>query len=277
MGTFDVTAAQYTQFLDAVAKADPYKLYNSIMASGWAACHIRRTGSSGSYVYTVDAGYENRPVNMVSWASAARFCNWLTNNQPTGAQGSATTESGSYFLNGATTDQVLVTITRSANARYVLPTINEWHKAAYYDPEKPGGAGYWDYSTMSDSLPSNMLSGSGNNNANYYNGGYTDPVHYLTDVGAFTASPSAYGTFDQGGNVWQWTENVVGNIYHDLRGGSFADYGSYMRADYLCGPTPPNVYSYIGFRVSEVPEPGTLAILAIGAVGLLKRRKIVRG
>src|SRR5262245_9915202 len=35
---FDVTAAQYTEFLNSVAKTDTYSLYNPNMASGFAAC-----------------------------------------------------------------------------------------------------------------------------------------------------------------------------------------------------------------------------------------------
>ena len=38
MGTYDVTIAQYTAFLNAVAQTDPYALYNSGMANaqnGW--------------------------------------------------------------------------------------------------------------------------------------------------------------------------------------------------------------------------------------------------
>ena len=35
------------------------------------------------------ANYANFPVNYVSWGDAARFCNWLQNNQPTGVEGPA--------------------------------------------------------------------------------------------------------------------------------------------------------------------------------------------
>ena len=32
-------------------------------------------------------------------------------------------------------------------------------------------------------------------------------------------------------------------------------------------------YNDIGFRVSEVPEPASMAVLAVGGLALLKRRK----
>lgn len=41
---------------------------------------------------------------------------------------------------------------RNSLAKYVLPSFNEWYKAAYYDPNKPAG-GYWIYPTGSDTAP----------------------------------------------------------------------------------------------------------------------------
>jgi len=48
---------------------------------------IERTGSAGSYTYSVASSRENRPVNYVRWHDAVRFANWLHNGKPTGAPG----------------------------------------------------------------------------------------------------------------------------------------------------------------------------------------------
>ncbi|MHC4695316.1 MAG: hypothetical protein ACYTFA_01085, partial [Planctomycetota bacterium] len=53
IGKFEVTAGQYAEFLNAVADDDTYGLYNTNMLSSSYGCKIRRTGSSGSYVYLV--------------------------------------------------------------------------------------------------------------------------------------------------------------------------------------------------------------------------------
>jgi formylglycine-generating enzyme len=201
MGEFDVTVAQYAQFLNDVAASDPYGLYSPSMGPGSAtgSCGISRSGSAGSYTYSFATANANFPVNAVSWGSAARFCNWLENGQPdSGAENAESTEDGSYDLSGAVTDQELDAVTRSLNAIYVIPTENEWYKAAYY---KGGSAdaGYWLYPTQSDAKPSNALSMTGTDNANYDNGTFTDPVNFLTSVGAFAGSPGPYGTFDMGG------------------------------------------------------------------------------
>ncbi len=42
-------------------------------------------------------------MNWDNWGDAARFANWLENGQPTGPEGTGTTETGSYTLNGAMT------------------------------------------------------------------------------------------------------------------------------------------------------------------------------
>ncbi len=211
IGTFEVTAAQYTEFLNAVAKTDPFGLYSSPWMTStttrYAGCMIERSGTSGNYSYSVAANRANRPVSWVSWGDAVRFANWLTNGQPTGPQGPATTEDGSYYLNGATSDAALMAVTRRPDARYVIPTENEWYKAAYYDPNKPGGPGYWTYTTKRDwPPPSNVLSASGTNNANFF-GGRSDSdytiggPYWRTEVGAFASCPGPYGAYDQGGNV----------------------------------------------------------------------------
>jgi formylglycine-generating enzyme len=276
MGKYDVTAGQYTAFLNAVAATDTYGLYSTYMdtANYYQGCNIKRSGSEGSYTYTVAADWANRPVNCVSWGDAARFANWLSNGQPTGGQNASTTEDGSYYLNGATSSAALMAVTRKHGATWVLPTEDEWYKAAYYDPNKPGGPGYWDYPTRSNTVPSNVLNPSGTNNANSAIGGYgtIGAPYYRTEVGAFASSPSPYGTYDQGGNVWQWNEtNVFGR--RGVRGGSYTNSGPGLRAS-ARGTADPTDYSPdYGFRVSQVPEPTTLAIFALGAVGLLRKRR----
>src|SRR5690606_15577784 len=120
--------AQYAEFLNAKAAADPLALYNTNMGSN-AQGGITRSGSSGSYTYSVKPGFENKPVNYVSFYDAMRFTNWLNNGQ-----GGADTESGAYTLLGGTTAPSNgTTVLRNLGANIFLPSENEWYKAAYYD------------------------------------------------------------------------------------------------------------------------------------------------
>ncbi len=260
IGEYDVTIGQYTAFLNAVAGTDPYGLYSPAMApNGDGAAFadgIVQSGSPGSYTYT-DSRNVNFPVAAVTWGDAARFCNWLTNGQPSGSEGNGTTETGSYILNGATSNAALLAVTRNADADYVIPTENEWYKAAYYNPKS---GSYYLYATQSNMLPSNSLSTTGTNNANFGGpGDFTDPTNYQTVVGYFAGSPSPYGTFDQNGDVTQWNESVYSGSVRGLRGGSFYDSGSYLESTFnqVPGQPPAGNYDGVGFRVAQVPREST--------------------
>jgi formylglycine-generating enzyme required for sulfatase activity len=276
MGEFDVTAAQYTQFLNAVAKTDPYRLFNASMspAGGYGTPGIVQSGTSGNFTYSVAASNANFPVDEVSWGDAARFCNWLANGQPTtGVENASTTENGSYALNGAVISGQLAAVTRAPFATYVIPTENEWYKAAYYKGGSTN-AGYWLYPTQSNSTPSNVLSMTGSNNANFVDPilGATDPATGVTSVGTFADSPSSYGTFDQGGDVNQWLQpNLVGSAFF-VRGGDFAGDYSLLQSDSRVGVDPTAGAVNIGFRIAEVPEPSSISMLAIALFALLRRR-----
>jgi len=235
IGKYEVTNAEYCEFLTGVAKTDTHELYDSRMDGGpedWGG--LTRSGDSGSYTYTVREGMGKKPVNYVTWLSAIRYINWLTNGR-----GSGDTEKGTYTIDG---DQVKLpdhaALADGKVAKWVLANENEWYKAAYYDPNKTGGAGYWQYPAKSDDVTEANL----NSNA-------------PSDAGKYAKAVSAYGTFDQGGNVWEYNE-TQNEEKVGLRGGSFFlnDNESYMRSatryDVL-GAKWPNY----GFRVVLLGTP----------------------
>jgi sulfatase modifying factor 1 len=274
IGKYEVTIGQYTTFLNSVASvtSDSYivDLWSASMTSNLRIAGISRSGSgtlASPYSYSV-IGSGNRPITYVSWFDAARFANWINN----GATNGASTETGAYTLNGATAGF----ITKNAGATWWIPSEDEWFKAAYY---KGGGtnAGYWAYPTQSDTAPGNTIGGA-TNQANYYAGDFAvtqsaniDPnQNYLTDGGAFSSSASAYGTFDQAGNVSEWNDAVIDDTYRGIRG------GAWNAEDWLLVPTgrgggSPSVDGgqAVGFRVASVPEPSTYALLAMSVAGAL--------
>ena len=289
IGKFEVTMGQYAEFLNAVAKTDAYALYNTGMTDNLGLGYgIVRAGTMGSYTYSVRADWANRPVFRASWADAARFANWLTNGQPTGAQDPTTTEDGSYLLNGATTDADLMAVVRKPDARYVIPTEDEWYKAAYHKNDKIDEAttNYFLYPTSSDDKPSNeLLNPDPGNNANWSDLRGDPPTRHLTvdspyyrsEVGDFENSESPYGTFDQGGNVWEWNEGVyVGSIGtgRRVRGGCYMDFWFYMASDYYGAAYPSGESLFMGFRVAETPEPASAGLMALGAASLFARRRM---
>jgi formylglycine-generating enzyme required for sulfatase activity len=227
-------------------------------------------------------------VNYVSYWDSCRFANWLQNGQPTGPQNASTTEDGAITLNGYTgnpgpyglnayTGDGGETILRNADARWAVPSEDEWYKAAYYKGGSTN-AGYWDYPTSSDMAPGQDMADVLGNNANYYTAPYAAPIDsgkYTTIVGEFQNSDSPYGTFDQGGNVAEWNEAIITDeysSYRGLRGGSFGDGDALHGANRYC-----NYPSYesdgIGFRVVEVPEPRSALMVLVGVFWLASIRR----
>jgi formylglycine-generating enzyme required for sulfatase activity len=279
IGEYDVTVGQYCQFLNAVAKTDTYGLYNGDLApmpgfqgntNSMPTIGITQSGISGDYSYSVTGGYSqaaNCPIFDVSWGDAARFCNWLQNDQPVYGSGTpgevaGSTETGAYTLNGADTNAALLAITRSAGATYFIPSENEWYKAAYFKGGS-ANAGYWSYATQSNTAPINTLPDTGQH-ANFYdlygtgNGGYTDSTNYLTPVGAFSASPGRYGTFDMNGDVYQWNEAIIssgGSSWRGLRGGAFYGNSDNLASSARLNGDPLSWFDYLGFRVAR-SDPG---------------------
>jgi formylglycine-generating enzyme required for sulfatase activity len=258
------------------------------MGNAYSTFGIRRTGSSGNFSYSVTGSNPqaaNMPIFYESWADAARFCNWLQNGQGTAttvAGAYALTESGAYAINGTDAYNSVPSPSHSGSSavKFFLPTEDESYKAAYY---KSGGtnAGYWAYPTKSNTPPINTLPDTGNH-ANFDdtlgtgNHGYTDPVNFLTPVGAFNLSPGPYGTFDQGGDVYEWNETFFGDgSGRGTMGGSDYNPSIYMSSGQAGLATEPyNSYADLGFRVASsitVPEPGTLALLGAAGIALLWR------
>jgi formylglycine-generating enzyme required for sulfatase activity len=199
----------------------------------------------------------------------------MHNGQPTGAQGLATTEDGSYYLNGATSDAGLMAVVRESDATWVVPSEDEWYKAAYHKNDGITG-NYWDYPTSSDSVPSNdLVDPDPGNNANFYQSGHTiGSPYWRTEGGEFEYSESPYGTFDQGGNVWEWNETAFYGARRGVRGGSFGSDDAHLHAAFRSNiDLPTAAYNGVGFRVALVPEPGALSLLALGALLVTWRRR----
>lgn len=259
IGRTEVSADQYGAFLNAVARDDPNGTYDPAMIGAPLGDAIAQTGAPGSYFYFVDPLLADQPMTFVSFHSALRFANWLHNGQAVGAQGPGTTEDGAYTLLGSNPTGV----TRNPGAQFALPSEDEWYKAAYH---APGGA-YYDYPAGSDIVLDCVLPGADTGNAaNCWPA--TSPAGAFTDVASYSLSPSPWGTYDQAGNVMEWTELIdITGLQRGTFGGSWAEPASQSASTAFPVDFPTSTSTdFVGFRV--VPEPGRGMLLAAG-LGML--------
>ena len=281
----EVTNAQYVEFLNAVAKADPHALFNPQMASTTQG-GITRTGAAGSYVYAVKPSvpgegiggamysYADKPVVFVSYFDGRRFANWLH----TVAGAGADTEHGAYDTRSSSNPR------RTTEARFFLPTFSEWYKAGYHKNDGVT-ANYWDFPTGTNVTPNhNLPTLDTGDSANFHDGppdssGLTtgDRRYPLTPVGAYQLSTSPYGTFDQGGNVFEVLEDR-GEVF----GGSWERFSRDLMLPFrTTAGAFPFEYEDRGFRLAAampVPEPCSIALVlpALAACHLIRRTRTHR-
>ena len=273
IGKYEISTGQYAEFLNAVAADDVHGLFNVDMhyCSGnitlgnpWG-CNIQQTGSPGSYSYSVPSDWADRPVNFVDFWSTGPLRQLATQRPAHRLPGARHHRSGDYHDIGNT-----ALFGRNAGARFFIPTEDEWYKAAYH--KNNGATGdYWDYPTQSNSVLSNVLPDPGNH-ANYSTGGSgyaIGPPYFRTEVGEYLNSAGPYDTFDQGGNVWEWSETAFPNGARVLRGGGFASVDASLSAQQHISTFPANHFLDLGFRVAAaIPEPTTFT-LGLGAFSWL--------
>ncbi|MDZ8117731.1 SUMF1/EgtB/PvdO family nonheme iron enzyme, partial [Pontiella agarivorans] len=193
------------------------------------------------------------PASYVSWYEAARFANWLT---------SGDAYSGAYQFD---TNGVLVAVNRSAVAYpvvYVLPTEDEWYKAAYYNPDNSGD--YTQYSSGTDAAPPRGTNGwnyadwQWNTEENHFDKFFVkEGPDYMWPGG--TGAPEQNGTYDMNGNIWEWMESAhdgtldVMDEGRVIRAGSYEDNSSHMTAGNRHNAFAPEIeHSLVGFRVAAV-------------------------
>ena len=244
MGKYEVTAAQWA----SVIAADS------------------RIGDAGS-------GSGSLPTRSTSWYEAAKFANWLTS-------GSAV--NGAYQFNSDGLSLLSVNRAMAVSTYgtvYVLPSEDEWYKAAYYKPANDGS--YSLYANGSDNA-ADLVWGT-SSGWNYHSGSslLIGSPNFTWNAGF--GGEEQNGTCDMMGNVPEWVETAYDgsldnvNEGRALRGGAYnggeLDMRSSSRKQY--GPWATN--GIFGFRVAAIPEPGVISLMAVFGGGLWFVRRYFSG
>lgn len=285
IGRFEITTAQWVQFMNAVSMRPSSEAIPFISPpQGIWGARIDSSYTGPGVRYEVIPGRENQGVGNISWRTAAIYCNWLHNNQGT---------SRSAFMNGAydvstfgyafnpnsglndiATDQ----ITHNAGARFFLPTWDQWLKAVHYDPNRfgPGQGGWWQQPNASNTP---LVYGPPSNPAAQSSAGFLNPSPYGILLGSYPTVQTPWGLLDASGGAMEWTESQFlffdGRNYRYMDGAawtqnstsdSFGVYGAWF---------PSLDLGYFGFRIAAaIPTPST-GLMAAAAVwcSISKRRR----
>ncbi len=257
IGKLEVTVAQWVTFLNT---ADPlgrnrHNLYSeNESGAAWprfGQINFNAGASAGHHYSLAAPEWADKPYGFANFLRSARFANSLYNGKliakTSGTEGpysftnyrvrlSPETEQGMYDMRNPKT-------TRTKKQGFVIPSQNEWIKAAYYDPTGHGTYSYWQYPTNPGLFgseeqapkeaaldpttgdvtnakattpapswcPSNQTAEAcAVDNplglpAEKYDKAYTSSLGTVGQAG--TLSP--WGTLDQGGNAVEWTDTIT--------------------------------------------------------------------
>ncbi len=231
----------------------------------------------------------NKPATSVSWNEAARFVNWLNTSTGGFAAYKFTTtgvnDNIALWTPTDTLDYNPGNLYRSRRADYVLPSTNEWYKAAYFDPNT---GQYFNFPNGRDTAPQAVVSGTDDNTAVYTDVPVKPPVPPPAgpaDI-MLAGGLSPYGVMGMGGNAFEWEEtaqflsNSDPTSRRGARGGYWlsgsSDLSSSNRTDIAPG-LEVSAVDYVGFRVvslAVVPEPSSWVLALIGISGFLYRSRM---
>ncbi|MFF3400739.1 hypothetical protein ACFYW6_19685 [Streptomyces sp. NPDC002659] len=161
IGQLEVTVEQWVAFLNTV---DPegrnrLDLYDETESSSawpkYGQINLSAGAGNGHHYSVAFPEWANKPYGFANFLRAARFVNSLYNGRLISKQSSSNgdfdyvtyrvrlssrTERGMY-------DLARRNATRAHDSGFVVPSQDEWIKAAYYDPNGGGTYSYWKYPT----------------------------------------------------------------------------------------------------------------------------------
>jgi hypothetical protein len=176
IGELETTVDQYVTFLNTVDPdgANQYKLWAPYMSSSawpkYGSLNFNSSTPAGQHYSVAYPEWANKPVGFVDFISAAHFINSMDNGKVLSSsqsksdgftiytykvQLSPKSDTGMYDLRNPRT-------TRNQSSGFVIPSQDEWIKAAYYDPKGGGKYSYWEYPTGPFDIPHATLLNSSN-------------------------------------------------------------------------------------------------------------------
>ncbi len=293
IGRTEVTTAQWAEFFNAAFdRPSSDRIPHVGVPEIWGA-QSTTPNTPGGLRWNVPAGNGMRVAGGITWRTAAIYCNWLHNGKSTNREAFL---SGAYDVStfGSPNGDITFTDqrTRSPGARFWIPSIDEWMKAAHYDPNKqnPDGStgGWWRFSHSRDDRlpvygpPGVLVNGQpAESNGSWDSQGFPGFNPFRVPLGAYPTMTSPWGLLDTSGATAEWTEEVFqspnetaprdryaeGNAWafvftqsDDVRFRGGGEFPGFAPADY-------------GFRVASIPSPGVGGLVMVFGLASLSNRR----
>ena len=284
MSTLEVTSGQWLEFLNTYSmSATPPRLFSNRNPVYWGG-GVDGTYSGPGRRFILNPNIPNAsllPVASISFDMSMLYCNWLHNGKGTSPSAIAT---GAYdttvIPDGIDIPQSLYPL-RSPDARFWIPSLDEWIKAAHFDPNRygEGQSGWWTYRNRSEEPGTPGPPGLGTTSAGWEGDSFGE---WRIPLGSYTDQMSPWGLLDTSGATAEWIEEIAGvdPSQTDERwtmgpsaGGTPLALPFYERISFAF-PENASGAALSGLRIaSVVPAPGGVAIMMFGAVQLTRRRR----
>lgn len=191
----------------------------------------------------------------------------------------ASLESGAYDTStfGFRSDRSFTDqVTHSPGAKYWIPTLDEWMKAVYYDPNRSGLGleGWWEYPNSSNTplIPGRPGIGQTSAGLNFAT------LQMGISLGAYTDQQSPWGLMDASGGTTEWIEEPQFGPPFTRRGqmgSSIVNMTSLGldRVGQIGSQSPETQGGRSGLRLaSAVPSPSGIVVVLAGVMTMRRRR-----
>lgn len=234
-------------------------------------------GPEGRWIWRTTPLSAARAAPAPGWFGAAAYCNWLHNGKRVSMDDMLT---GAYDLRRFDFDiaTTWADVERSPDARYWIPTYDEWAVACFFDPSRDGSSapGWWSHFNRHNRPGNPGAPGFGETSAGWENG----PAAELLPVAAYPESQSAWGLLDTSGGVGEWLEETIEGTSLPGYAGSAA--GPYWAPGLTVTEQAGWIHDgfpirepYVGIRIatSEIPTAPSLACAVLAGVWASRRRR----
>ncbi len=282
IGRTEITTGQWLDFVNTFSVQSDALEFFAVPVT-WGASSDPDYNGPGRRWRLNNPAAAMRPLFGITWRDAALFCNWLHNDRPStidGIQNGAYDASTFGFIpgpGGVFTDQRR----HNPDARFWIPTWDEWLKSVHYDPNRFGDnqEGWWIYPHGSDSPPISGLPGVGQTSVGVRLPNFAE---LSIPLGAYPETLTPWGLLDATGGASEWVEETFeerfgARVFRGADGayaGDMPNDGNMRDIVHELAGFTPTARSAIGLRIaSAVPAPSVSGVFVLGSILFLQRRR----